>query len=159
MHNNGPTAPCFYIFDTVQNIFQLVDFTRQHYFERAWLDSGLVHWNILATNNLFSELHCSCQTGKLRVSRTEVPGTRGRYGKSGNLVLPSTRSFTVGFPGIKQCLVLGGGMRGAEVQSHAAAYGMLLENIPFFILLQVCPPLSSGRTKILCTVDSGVVLS
>lgn len=55
-------------------------------------------------------------------------------------------------PGVRQ------GMRGAEVQSHAAADGMLLEKIHFFSLLQVCPPPSSGRTKILCRVDSGAAL-
>lgn len=43
MHNNGPTVHFIYIFDTVQNAFQLADFTRQHYFERALLDSGSVH--------------------------------------------------------------------------------------------------------------------
>lgn len=80
MHGNGPTVHSIYIFDTVQNAFQLVDFTRQHYFERALLDSGLVHCNILATNDISSELYCSCQTGKLRVSQTPAPGTKGRHG-------------------------------------------------------------------------------
>lgn len=159
MHNNGPTVHSIYIFDTVQNAFQLVDFTRQHYFERALSDSGLVRCNILATNNLFSELHCSCQTSKLRVSQTPVPGTRGRHGKLGNLALPSTRSSTaMRFPGIKQFLGVRQGLKGAEVQRHAVADGMLLEKRNFFILLQVCPPLSSGRTKIFCRVDSGAVL-
>ena len=81
MHSNGPTVHSIYIFDTVQNGFQLVNFTRQHYFERALLDSGLMHGNILATNNLFSELHCSCQTGKLRASQAPAPGTEGDAGR------------------------------------------------------------------------------
>lgn len=57
MPSNQPTVHSIYIFDTVQNAFQLVDFTRQHYFARALLDSGLAHGNIPATNNLFSEHH------------------------------------------------------------------------------------------------------
>lgn len=77
MHSKQPTVHSIYIFDTVQNALQLVDFTRQHYFERALLDSGMMHGNIPATNNVFSELHCSCQTGKLRVSQTAAPGTEG----------------------------------------------------------------------------------
>lgn len=91
MHSNRPTVHSIYIFDTVQNAFQLVDFTRQHYFERALLDSGLMHGNILATNNLFSELHCSCQTGKLK----SEPGSGAWYWRRySNLVSLGMGSFT-----------------------------------------------------------------
>jgi len=44
--------------------------------------------------------------------------------------------------------------------THAAADCTLLEKMPFFILLEVFPPLSSGRTKkILCRVETRAVLS
>lgn len=95
MHNKQPTVHSIYIFDTVQNAFQLADFTRQHYFERALLDSGVAHGNIPGTNNLFSELHCCCQTGQWRVSQTAAPGMKEVQRKQGHgtLVSPGMGTF------------------------------------------------------------------
>lgn len=76
MHSNQPTVPSIYIFDTVQNAFQLVDFTGQHYFARTLLYSGLGMVNIRATKNLSSELSCFCQAGKVRLSCAPVGNAR-----------------------------------------------------------------------------------
>lgn len=134
IHSNQPTVQSVYICITVRNAFQQIDFNRQHYFERSWLESGLMHRNIPVTSNLFSELRCSCQTFNLRASQAPVPRTE-----------EDAWRVRVQQP----CLIRHGEFHhyGFSMLGRATADNVLLEKMPSFIRLQVFPFLSSGRTN------------
>lgn len=157
MHSNRPTVHSIYIFDTVQNAFQLVDFTRQHYFERALLDSGLMHGNILATNNLFGELHCSCQTGVKGKPDSSAWYRRRCTGNQGTATL-SHQAWGAPPP----CLVFGRGWSMRGEQRCRAVLHLIARSWKRRLALSCSSfshPCPQGGQKNLCRAETRAVLS